>query len=434
MKIELHVEMHFYLLLKKTKIKHQTININYNMKATQIITHFTDNDLYTFTCQYYILKTYPTAEVSYNFFDRNKTKYVHGFANLLREQVNYMKDLVITDEEIDFMKKKLYYLPSWYFTFLKGYRFNPDEVVIKQDDEGFLYVTITGKWYSAIMWEMPILSCISELLHSLNGDKAKYDIQYEYANSFKKMYGAIKHGLYISDMGTRRRFSFEHQRNVIKACVEAQRIALRNLECKGKFVGTSNVWFAKEFDLTPIGTMSHQIVSFEENVSGVYECNNQTMNKWSECFDGLNGIYLYDCFGDKVFFNNFRTKYAKTFDGLRVDSGKEEEQVDKIVNKYKELGIDPLTKTVVFSNGLNIERCKEIFDYCQNKIKCSFGIGTHLTCDIAYCKPSNIVIKLVKGRITDKREWHDCIKLSCDKGKMLGNLDKCNFIKSIIED
>lgn len=403
------------------------------MKPIQIITHFTDNDLYTFTCQYFILKTYPNAEVKYHFFDRNKTKYIQGFAHLLQEQIEYMKDLVITDDEINFMKEKLYYLPSWYFTFLKGYRFNPNEVAISQDMDGFLYITITGKWYSAIMWEMPILSCISEIYHKLNGDTARYNSQQEYVKTFNKMYDAIRYGLCISDMGTRRRFSFEHQDNVIKACIDAQNIAQRNHECNGNFVGTSNVWFAKKYNLTPIGTMSHQIISFEENVSGVFECNNQVMNKWSECFDGLNGIYLYDCFGDKIFFNNFRTKYAKTFDGLRIDSGNEEEQIDKIINKYKELGIDPMTKTVVLSNGLNIERCKKIFDYCQNKIRCSFGIGTHLTCDVSNCKPSNIVIKLVNGRITDKREWHDCIKLSCDKGKMLGNIDKCNFIQSLIE-
>ena len=178
--------------------------------------------------------------------------------------------------------------------------------------------------------------------------------------------------------------------------------------------------------------MSHQIISFEETVSGVFECNNQVMSKWSSCFDGLNGIYLYDAFGDNVFFNNFQTKYAKMFDGLRVDSGNEFEQVEKIIRKYKNLHIDPSTKSVVFSNGLNLDNAIKIHEYVNGRVMDSYGIGTFFTCDVDNVKPSNIVIKLVKGRITENREYHDCVKLSCDRGKTLGNKDKCNYFLSII--
>lgn len=397
----------------------------------QLISHFTDNDLYTFTCQYYVLKTYPRAEVEYKFFDRNKTKYPSNFAKLLQEQVNYMKDVVITDEEINFMREKCYYLPEWYYTFLKGYRFNPSEVSITQDSDGYLDITVKGKWYSTIMWEMPLLSCISELSHIMNGDVEKYNKKIEYQKSYDKMLTALHNGLVISDMGTRRRFSYEHHYNVISAFVESTEKASEDLYCYGRFVGTSNVWLAKEFGLIPIGTMSHQIISFEETVSGIFECNNQVMSKWSECYDGLNGTYLYDCFGDKVFFNNFQTKYAKLFDGLRVDSGDELEQTKKIVEKYKSLGIMPSTKSVVYSNGLNLEKAIDIHNTVKGEVSDSYGIGTFFTCDVNDCKPSNIVIKLVRGRITENREWHDCVKLSCDKGKTLGNEAKCQYLLNI---
>lgn len=399
----------------------------------QIIKHFTDNDAYTFTCQYYILKTYPRAEVEYKFFDRNHTKYPKGFGKLLQEQVNYMENVVITDEEIAFMKAKMYYLPLWYFTFLKGYRFNPKEVTINQYDEGYLDISVRGKWFSAIMWEMPLLSCISELIHTINEDADKYDLRTEYWKSYDKMTKALDNGLIISDMGTRRRFSYQHHYNVIRSFVEASEKAKEELGCFGKFVGTSNVWFAKEFGLTPIGTMSHQIISFEETVSGVFECNNQVMSKWSECYDGLNGTYLYDCFGDKVFFNNFQTKYAKLFDGLRVDSGDEFEQTEKIIQKYQALNIDPTTKSVVYSNGLNLDKALEIHKFANGRVKDSYGIGTFFTCDVDNVKPSNIVIKLIKGRITEQREWHDCVKLSCDEGKTLGNQEKCKFLLNNID-
>ena len=118
----------------------------------QIITHFTDNDLYTFSCQYYIMQQYPRAEVEYTFFDRNNTCYPKGFADLLQEQINYMANVHITEEEVEFMTNQLVWLPLWYFSFLRGYRFNPAEVEISQDEEGHLSILIRVKWFITIMW------------------------------------------------------------------------------------------------------------------------------------------------------------------------------------------------------------------------------------------------------------------------------------------
>jgi len=394
----------------------------------QLITHFTDNDLYTFTCQYYVLKTYPRAEVEYSFIDRNKTVYPDGFAALLQEQVDYMKNVVITDEEIAYMTNRCVYLPLWYFTFLKGYRFNPAEVAISQDKEGHLSITVHGKWFSTIMWEMPLLSCISELMHILRGDLERYDASLEESRTRLKSEQIFGGGLILGDMGTRRRLSFDHQEMVVRVMKEVW----DSQSWPGRFTGTSNVWLAMKYDCSPLGTMSHQLISFEENVSGVFECNYAVMKKFSDVFDGDNGIYLYDCFGDKVFFSNLSKRMAMMYKGLRVDSGNEEEQIEKIFAKYKELGIDPATKQVVFSNGLNIERALEIHKYCAGRVLDSYGVGTFLTCDVTGCSPMNIVVKLTKGRITEKREWHDCVKLSCDLTKTLGNPAKCEYLKSLL--
>ncbi len=395
----------------------------------QLITHFTDNDLYTFTCQYYVLKTYPRAEVEYSFIDRNKTVYPEGFAALLQEQVDYMKNVVITDEEIAYMTERCVYLPLWYFTFLKGYRFNPAEVAISQDEEGHLSITVHGKWFSTIMWEMPLLSCISELMHILRGDLERYDAALEESRARLKSEQIFGGGLVLGDMGTRRRLSFDHQEMVVRVMKEVW----DSQSWPGRFIGTSNVWLAMKYDCSPLGTMSHQLISFEENVSGVFECNYAVMKKFSDVFDGDNGIYLYDCFGDKVFFSNLSKRMAMMYKGLRVDSGNEEEQIEKIIAKYKELGIDPATKQVVFSNGLNIERALEIHNYCAGRVLDSYGVGTFLTCDVTGCSPMNIVVKLTKGRITEKREWHDCVKLSCDLTKTLGNPAKCEYLKGLLK-
>ena len=224
----------------------------------QIINHFTDNDLYTFTCQYYILEQYPRAEVEYSFIDRNGTVYPKGFDALLQEQVNYMAGVVITDEEVNYMKVRCPWLPLWFFTYLRGYRFKPSEVKISQDAEGHLDIKVAGKWFSTIMWEMPLLSCVSELMHTINGDFERYDAALEERRAREKSERIFGAGLVLGDMGTRRRLSFAHQEMVVRTMAEVYRRG----GWSGKFTGTSNVWLAMKNDLPCLGTMSHQLISF----------------------------------------------------------------------------------------------------------------------------------------------------------------------------
>lgn len=431
------------------KIRNQIIDIHMTDKiskllSTPIITHFTDNDLYTFTCQYFILHHYPHTEVGYTFFDRNHFKYPKEVVEILKAQLNMMRDVVITDEEIAFMKSKCYFFPNWYYTFLKGYRFNPSEVTINLNDNGELSIEIEGMWWRTIMWEMVILSILSQIVHTLNGDLEKIDFSVEYERARLKVAKLIENGVRVADMGTRRRASFENQDIVLRAMSDYEK-SHTSSKNDGKFLGTSNVFFAMKYGLTPIGTMSHQLIENEEVMSGLLECNFSLMKKWSEVYEGNLGIYLYDCFGDKVFFNNFSTKYAKLFDGLRIDSGDNYEQLEKIVKKYEELRIDPKTKSVIFSNGLDIDDAIQIHKHVNGCINDSYGIGTTFTCGFKEIdwngihvpkvdiKPMNIVIKLTKCRYSNKHSWSDCVKLSCDKGKTLGNKEKCDYLLKVIE-
>lgn len=277
-----------------------------------IINHFTDNDLYTFTCMYYVLQKYPRAETEYCFFDRNRTCYPKGFAQLLCEQLEHLSEVVITDEEREYMTRCFPFLPYWFINvFLRGYRFNPSELTITQDEEGHLDIRVKGKWWSTIMWEMPILATISELMHELNGDNQKYNVEAEYEKSINKGRKIWTNGLTLGDMGTRRRFSFQHQERVIDALIQSYADVKKETDghC-GKFTGTSNVYFAM-----------------------------------------------------------------------------------------------------------------------KKNIPC---LGTFLTCDVTDCSPMNIVVKLIRGRITESREWHPCVKLSCDNGKTLGDPQKCQYLLSIL--
>ena len=155
------------------------------------------------------------------------------------------------------MQQRMYYLPQWYFTFLRGYKFNPDEVHIQQSPDGQLAISIRGKWYSTIMWEMPVLSIISELMHQHRGDLERYDAALEYERATDKAKQILHGGLVLGDMGTRRRLSFHHHDNVIRALKATAEAGGENVDgvfvpWKGRIVGTSNVYLAMKYELVPM--------------------------------------------------------------------------------------------------------------------------------------------------------------------------------------
>ena len=144
------------------------------------------------------------------------------------------------------------------------------------------------------------------------------------------------------------------------------------------------------------------------------------LENWVETYDGDLGIALTDTYTTDVFFKNFSKKHAKLFDGIRQDSGDEFEFIEKALFRYNELGINPMTKTIIFSNALNFAKAKDIKIYCEGKINAAFGIGTNLTNDIEGSVPGNLVMKLTKCRMNSKQSWSSCIKLSDDLGKHMG--------------
>ena len=393
----------------------------------QIINSLLDNDLYTFSVCYAYLQKFPRAIGQYTFVDRNNTVYPEGFADKLREQFDSYANLAITKEEAHFMKRKCYYFPLWFFTFLKGFRLKPSEVEVSQDEEGHLHITVTGLLWRTVFWEMPILATVSELMHEMKGEFEHYDAEKEYQKSYDKAIRLIGNGVKFSDFGTRRRFSFDHQERVIQSFIAAQKQFSKTC-----FVGTSNVLLAMKYDLLPIGTMSHQFIE-TCSLYGYNEANYIAMDYWQDVYAGSLGVFLYDTYTRKAFFQNFTTLHAKLFDGLRVDSGDNYEALEEIIAKYKELGIDPTQKSIIFSNGLNVDEALAIHQTVDGRMQDSYGIGTHLTCDVDNVKAMNIVVKLTAAKITEKRNWKKVVKLSDDLGKYTGDPEEIEICKKTLE-
>ena len=218
--------------------------------------------------------------------------------------------------------------------------------------------------------------------------------------------------LSFADMSPRRRFSYELEDMIVREIKNSAKYA----------TGTSNVHLAMKYDMKPIGTMNHYYISFTAARTGSYIHANQFMMRdWIEVFGIDLGIALTDCYTNDIFLNDFTKEFASLFKGVRHDSGDEIEYTDKIVAKYKELGIDPLIKTIVFSNALTFPKYAEIAKYCEGKIKCSAGIGTNLACDIPGVKATNIVMKLVRTRMNERSPWINTVKISDEPGKATGH-------------
>lgn len=380
----------------------------------QIITHFTDDDLYKFTMCCAVIENYPRAQVKYRFKDRDNTVYPKGFADELRRQIKMLENVVITEDEIDFMKRRCNYIPFWFYTFLRGFRYDNRWVTVKQDAEGHLEIELEGSWSDTILLEVKVLAIVSELYYEMTGQSSQMNLDDFAQRSYEKGKRLIEAGCMFSDFGTRRRASFQAHETLVKMLSKAN----AEVAGTGRFVGTSNVYLAMKYDLTPIGTMAHEFICAIAGMYGPQMSNNIAMKVWARTFRGALGTYLYDTYGWEIFSLNFSEDYANMFKGLRVDSGDNIDQLEKIVAKYRSLGIDPLSKQVVFSNGLNTDEAIEINRVASRLVMPSFGIGTHFTNDFPGIVPRNIVIKLFAVKITESWTFYnDTCKLSEDKGK-----------------
>lgn len=408
-----------------------------------IITSMLDTDLYTLTVMYFYMQKTPRAIGTYTFFDRNSMSFPEGFAEELQKEVNHMGTLSFKDNEIDFLKKHMYYMPPFFFDYLKSVKFEPSMVSISQDAELKLNVTVEGALYKSVIWEVPLLATISELYYKMNNKDLSTDwkvLTDVYNKTYEKGRVLIDNYVKFSEFGTRRRASKAIHDTVVRALSDA------NNRVKNEFIissvdgflvspslsGTSNLELAMKYDLKPIGTMSHQLISAVGALFGYNEANYLAMEWWQDVFNADLGIFLTDTFTTDVFLRNLSKTYAKLLDGVRQDSGCPFEYTDKIVAKYEYLGINPKTKAITYSDGLDVNKAIEINKYAKDKINPQFGIGTHFTNDIEGIKPCNIVMKLTKVKLTENTKWCDCIKLSDSKGKHTGNPETILHAKYIM--
>ena len=376
-----------------------------------------------------VIDNFPRAQVKYQFVDRDNTVYPEGFAEEVQHQIELLENVFITDEEVNFMRSRCYYIPGWFYRYLRGFRYNRKWVRVWQDEERHLHIEFEGNWSDTILLEVKVLAIVSELYYEITGQTDKLDYEECYRKSYEKAERLLEAGCVYSDFGTRRRASFQAEETVVRAMRDCQ----ESRQWKGRFVGTSNVYLAMKYNLTPVGTMAHEFVCAIAGMYGPQMANHMAMDAWRHTFRGALGTFLYDSFGWDIFSMNFSEDFANLFKGLRIDSGDNHEQLMKIAAKYEQLGIDPRSKQVIFSNALDTDRAIAIQRYAVDYCQPSFGIGTHFTNDFEGIKPRNIVIKLVAVKITESWTFYnDTCKLSEDKGKHTGKPDVIERFKKAV--
>lgn len=382
-----------------------------------ILKSFLDNDLYKFTMQYAVMKLFPSAIVKYVFINRGHHVFPKEFSKLLKLSIHSMMDLKFTNEERKFFEKKFSYLDSSYLDFLQTYRYDPNEIIIEQINNK-LNIIIQGFWYRTILWEVPLMSIISEL----------YNISYDNHITNKKIIDIIKLKIQkykalnvpIAEFGTRRRYSYETHNLIIKNLKENK---------NNFFLGSSNVHLSHIFNLPTIGTQSHEWFMFHGSKYGFHLANQIALKHWMMIYPNNLKIALSDTYTTFTFFKIFNKTFANFFDGIRHDSGDPIMFAKITIEHYKKLNINPLKKIIIFSDGLNPNIITKIVKLYKNKINIHFGVGTNLTNDFGI-QPMNIVIKMIQ-RLSTTGKWINVIKLSDIQEKQTGDIKTIQLAKKI---
>jgi len=379
-----------------------------------------DQDLYKFTMQQAVLHNFPDATVKYKLKCRNpKINFTKAYPYIVAG-IKALEGLALFDSELEYLKS-LRFIKSDFIDFLKIYRLDTNYVTCKLIGND-LEITVEGPWLYTIHFEILLLAIISESFHTKT--IAEHDciaaLEVAICRNHEKIQLVKPTSMQFADFGTRRRFSHE-----------LQDILVANMtnELPRNFIGTSNLYFAKKHNITAIGTMAHEWLQGCQAVGPrLRDSQKFALNTWVQEYRGDLGIALSDVIHMQAFLKDFDLFFCKLFDGVRQDSGNPYEWGNELIDHYNKMGIDPRTKSGIFSNELNIPLAIELHNYFKDKIKPSFGIGTNLMCDTEGIEPLKIVIKMIECN------GQPVAKISNDRGKtMCENDSYVDYLRSVFE-
>ncbi|MBQ2314047.1 MAG: nicotinate phosphoribosyltransferase [Treponema sp.] len=364
----------------------------------QIITSLLETDMYKFSMGQAIYHQFPGYMTTWGFKCRNEgVHFTHEMVEEIRRQVQAYCELRFTEDELNYLRG-IEWIKRNYVDFLRLWHPRFEEFSITETEDGCgLSIETSGTWLNTSFYEIPTLAIVNEVYFRMAADYGKLISSFR-QRADKKIAG-LEDGTYalgsFSEFGLRRRLSREAQEYAVS------RLAARQKECGFKeslFVGTSNVLLAKQLGVSPVGTMAHEFVQCVGQGNRKHNpaySNWYMLESWVKEYGVLNGIALTDTITTPVFCRDFRKTYATLFSGVRHDSGDPYAWGELMMEHYKSLGIDPRTKTLLFSDSLDFERATALYRHFRDKARVAFGIGTYIANDTDI-PPLNIVMKVTE--------------------------------------
>lgn len=381
------------------------------MKLQRIITSLLENDMYKFSMGQAIYHQFSDYKTTWTFKCRNTdVKFTAEMVEEIKEQIKAYCELRFTENELTYLEN-IKWIKGSYVDFLRLWQPRFEDFEITADAECGLSIETRGTWLNTSMYEIPTLAIVNEVYFRMNYD---YDtLIASFKERLEEKFTNLKSGKWyvgvFSEFGLRRRLSAEAQELVVEKFSHLNDTA----HCASRFVGTSNVYLAKKFGLTPVGTMAHEwimCVGQGNHKHNPAYSNWYALDAWVKEYGVLNGTALTDAITTDCFLKDFQLTYATLFSGVRHDSGDPIEWGEKMIKHYENLGIDAKTKTLLFSDSLNFERADKLFRHFNGRAKVAFGIGTYLSND-TIATPLNIVMK------TTLCNGQDVAKISDTPGK-----------------
>ena len=381
------------------------------MKLQRIITSLLENDMYKFSMGQAIYHQFSDYKTTWTFKCRNTdVKFTAEMVEEIKEQIKAYCGLRFTEDELTYLEN-IKWIKGSYVDFLRLWQPRFEDFEITADAECGLSIETRGTWLNTSMYEIPTLAIVNEVYFRMNYD---YDtLIASFKERLEEKFTNLKSGKWyvgvFSEFGLRRRLSAEAQELVVEKFSHLNDTA----HCASRFIGTSNVYLAKKFGLTPVGTMAHEwimCVGQGNHKHNPAYSNWYALDAWVKEYGVLNGTALTDAITTDCFLKDFQLTYATLFSGVRHDSGDPIEWGEKMIKHYENLGIDAKTKTLLFSDSLNFERADKLFRHFNGRAKVAFGIGTYLSND-TIATPLNIVMK------TTLCNGQDVAKISDTPGK-----------------
>jgi nicotinate phosphoribosyltransferase len=356
-----------------------------------IITSLLDTDLYKFTMMQVVLHQFPGAQVEYRFKCRNPGMQLAPLVDDIRAEIKTLCALQFTEDELAYLRG-LRFIKSDFVDFLALFRLNEKYIQVSALPGGELDIRIEGPWLHTILFEIPVLAIVNELYFQRSHSQAKVEEgRARLQAKMDKLQAPGLEALKIADYGTRRRYSKAWQGEVVRTL---------SARLGGQLAGTSNVLFAMQLGLTPLGTMAHEYLQACQAL-GPRLRDSQVFGfeRWAREYRGDLGIALSDVYGMSAFLRDFDMYFCKLFDGARHDSGDPFAWGERLIAHYQANRVDPRTKVLVFSDALTVARTIELYRRFAGRCQLAFGIGTHLTNDMGdppAHEPLQIVIKMVR--------------------------------------